>query len=105
VSTGMKPLDVKYNLDCNTAQNSVKIGNHLRTYNENEIALGCYNQPIDGGNGAIFTFGMGDATKCLNAIAISPDGEIFIKGIGGYDGGSNITSSSIKSLQDILGNM
>jgi hypothetical protein len=48
---------------------------------------------------------MGDATKCLNAIVINPDGEIFIKGIGGYNGGSDITSTSVRSLQDILKNL
>ena len=57
----------------------------------------------------IFSVGIGTATSPRNAIEIKANGEIYVYGIGNYNGtnspGNPGYSSAVKSLQGIISSM
>ena len=78
-------------------------GVFTNTTNEGEFA--CGNRNVSTPNVTLFSVGIGgqEQDKCdhLNAFEINKNGDLFIKGTGGYDG-TNVTGTGIKSVQQIL---
>ena len=75
-------------------------GVHTTSGNTGEGALGIYNYSEAG---LVFSIGCGaDDNSRENAVAIDSNGNIFIKGLGGYTGTS---ISGATSLQDFLNNL
>ena len=75
-------------------------GVHTTSGNTGEGALGIYNYSEAG---LVFSIGCGTADNSReNAVAIDSNGNIFIKGLGGYTGTS---ISGATSLQDFLNNL
>lgn len=78
-------------------------GVFTNTTNEGEFA--CGNRNVSTPNVTLFSVGIGgqEQDKCdhLNAFEINKNGDLFIKGTGGYDG-TNVTGTGIKSVQEIL---
>lgn len=81
-------------------------GVFTNTTNEGEFA--CGNRNLSTPNVTVFSVGIGgqEQDKCdhLNAFEINTDGDLYIKGTGGYDG-TNITGTGIKSVQEVLSNV
>ena len=48
----------------------------------------------------MFSVGIGE-TNHVNALEVNTDGDLYIKGTGGYDG-TNITGTGVKSVQEVL---
>ena len=85
--------------------NSHAEGHETRTYNRGEHACGMYNdsiKAIDASKGTIFTIGIGTSAIFKNAIEVKANGDVYIIGIGGYDG---TNSDSAQTLQEILANI
>ena len=78
-------------------------GVFTNTTNEGEFA--CGNRNVSTPNVTLFSVGIGgqEQDKCdhLNAFEINKNGDLYIKGTGGYDG-TNVTGTGIKSVQEIL---
>ena len=78
-------------------------GVFTNTTNEGEFACGNRNKSTK--NVTVFSVGIGgqEQDKCdhLNAFEVNTDGDLYIKGTGGYDG-TNITGVGVKSVQEIL---
>ena len=78
-------------------------GVFTNTTNEGEFA--CGNRNVSTPNVTVFSIGIGgqEQDKCdhLNAFEVNTDGDLYIKGTGGYDG-TNITGVGVKSVQEIL---
>lgn len=78
-------------------------GVFTNTTNEGEFA--CGNRNVSTPNVTLFSIGIGgqEQDKCdhLNAFEVNKDGDLYIKGTGGYDG-TNITGVGVKSVQEIL---
>lgn len=82
----------------------VAIGNHTKTYNESEVALGCYNKSSHGNTDATKTFfSIGDSRTNVesNVFEIMRNDNLYVKSIGGYDG-TNAGAAGIKTLQTVL---
>lgn len=73
------------------------------TLSHPSIALGMNNKDYDisGDTQNYFTLGGGEGQNRLNLLEQSKNGNLFIKGVGGFDG-TNSQSASTKSLQDVL---
>lgn len=78
-------------------------GVFTNTTNEGEFA--CGNRNVSTPNVTLFSIGIGgqEQEKCdhLNAFEINKNGDLYIKGTGGYNG-TNITGVGVKSVQEIL---
>lgn len=78
-------------------------GVFTNTTNEGEFA--CGNRNLSTPNITVFSVGIGgqEQDKCdhLNAFEVTKEGDLFIKGAGGYNG-TNITGTGVKSVQEVL---
>lgn len=70
------------------------------TSNPHEHAAGTYNLSTVGYTKSSFGIGTSDDLR-KNAYEIDYDGNIYIKGIGGYDG-TNYRASNVKSVQTVI---
>ena len=86
-----------------TAEKSVALGYYLTTYNEGEIALGINNySEIDT---VIFSVGNGDpvgAKKNIITATTNSTYNLFIQGIGNYNGTDPYANDTIKSIQEVI---
>lgn len=73
-------------------------GVFTNTKNEGEFACGTRNKSTE--DVTVFSVGIGETSQ-LNALEVNTDGDLYIKGTGGYDG-TNITGIGVKSVQEIL---
>lgn len=73
-------------------------GVFTNTKNEGEFACGTRNKSTE--DVTVFSVGIGETSQ-LNALEVNTDGDLYIKGTGGYDG-TNITGVGVKSVQEIL---
>lgn len=73
-------------------------GVFTNTKNEGEFACGTRNKSTE--DVTMFSVGIGE-TSHVNALEVNTDGDLYIKGTGGYDG-TNITGIGVKSVQEIL---
>lgn len=80
------------------------VGNGNVTYNENESAFGKFNaslQSLDASEATQFSIGIGTSeADRKNAVEVKQNGDIYIIGVGGYDGTS--TGGSVMTLQEVL---
>lgn len=89
----------------NTAngEKSTALGYYLTTYNEGEIALGVNNySEIDT---VIFSIGNGDpigAKRNILTVTNSNNYNLFIQGIGNYNGANPFANDTIKSIQEVI---
>lgn len=97
------------------ASGTVAIGIGINSSNQNETAFGRYNEsvsfrydvnPYNINLKTIFDIGIGSSVNSRkNALTISDNGEIYIAGIGNYDGTfikNNVFNYEAKSLQTYL---
>lgn len=82
--------------------NSHAEGVNTVTTNNGEHAEGRYNSSTS--NKTLSSVGFGDSWTRKNAWEIDLNGNIYIYGIGGYDG-TNISSSNVKSVQEVIANL
>lgn len=73
-------------------------GVFTNTTNEGEFACGTRNKSTE--DVTMFSVGIGE-TDHVNAFEITKEGDLFIKGAGGYNG-TNITGTGVKSVQEVL---
>lgn len=79
------------------------------TYNEAEHASGKYNNSVEKtesnttADATLFSIGVGDSKKKRkNAFEVKQNGDIYIKGLGGYDGNNSESSSNlVKVITDL----
>lgn len=89
----------------NTAngEKSTALGYYLTTYNEGEMALGVNNySEIDT---VIFSIGNGDpigAKRNILTVTNSNNYNLFIQGIGNYNGANPFANDTIKSIQEVI---
>lgn len=76
-------------------------GVFTNTKNEGEFACGTRNKSTE--DVTMFSVGIGE-TSHVNALEVNTDGDLYIKGTGGYDG-TNITGTGVKSVQEVLSNV
>lgn len=81
-------------------------GDHTITNNNAEHASGKYNNSIkseDKAQSTHFSIGIGTSdTNRKNAVEVKANGDVYIIGVGGYDG---TNSASAQTLQEILANL
>lgn len=73
-------------------------GVFTNTKNEGEFACGTRNKSTE--DVTMFSVGIGE-TSHINAFEVTKEGDLFIKGAGGYNG-TNITGTGVKSVQEVL---
>ena len=73
-------------------------GVFTNTKNEGEFACGTRNKSTE--DVTMFSVGIGE-TDHVNAFEVTKEGDLFIKGAGGYNG-TNITGTGVKSVQEVL---
>ena len=76
-------------------------GVFTNTTNEGEFACGTRNKSTE--DVTMFSVGIGETTH-VNAFEVTKEGDLFIKGAGGYNG-TNITGTGVKSVQEVLSNV
>ena len=92
----------------NTAngEKSTALGYYLTTYNEGEIALGVNNySEMDT---VVFSIGNGDpvgAKKNILTVTNSNNYNLFIHGIGNYNGTNPYANDNIKSIQEVISDL
>lgn len=74
-------------------------GVHTVTTNEAEHASGMYNMST--ANKTLFSVGAGHDGSRMNAFEIDMSSNVYIYGVGGFDG-TNSTTTGIKSLQGVI---
>lgn len=77
-------------------------GYYTQTTNASEHAEGTYN--LSTPNKTLSSLGIGSGsgqTPRMNAYEVDLQGNVYIKGIGGYDG-TNITASGVESVQEVI---
>ena len=87
--------------------NSHAEGLYTQTRNANEHAEGKYN--LSTPNVTLSSVGCGHEVPYspdvrMNAFEIDVNGNVYIKGIGGYDG-TNITGTGVKSVQEVIADL
>lgn len=70
-------------------------GVFTNTKNEGEFACGTKNKSTE--DVTMFSVGIGE-TNYLNAVEVTKEGDLFIKGAGGYDGTNPNSSTSVQDL-------
>ena len=84
------------NKNKNYGKRAFVVGNENITHNENEAAFGKYNNSE---SDTQFSIGIGTSdTDRKNAVEVTQDGRMFVKGVGGYNG----TSLEAKDLATVL---
>lgn len=92
----------------NTAngEKSTALGYYLTTYNEGEIALGVNNySEMDT---VVFSVGNGDpvgAKRNILTVTNSNNYNLFIQGIGNYNGTNPYANDTIKSIQEVISDL
>lgn len=92
----------------NTAngEKSTALGYYLTTYNEGEMALGVNNySEMDT---VVFSIGNGDpvgAKKNILTVTNSNNYNLFIQGIGNYNGTNPYANDTIKSIQEVISDL
>lgn len=84
---------------CTLNPYSISIGPGTLTRNNNEVATGKYNLSTSGHTN--FSIGNGTSSARSNVIEVVDSDNVYIKGIGGYDG-TNYASAT--TLQDTVNN-
>ena len=91
------------NKNKNYGKRAFVVGNENVTNNENEAAFGMKNYSTP--EHTIFSIGIGDEITA-NAIEVTKDGEVYLKGIGDYEGHSNMDDFGTiyypNSIQDVF---
>ena len=86
---------------------SVAIGQYSEAKNTDEIGLGKYNSSINTGTTAEktqFTVGVGTANNARsNLIEAKQNKDIYVYGVGGFDG-TNAGTSGVQTLQTVIAN-
>jgi len=89
-------------------EGSVMMDNDNQAKNTSEVALGQYNKSNRGsgtygsGTNTAGSVGVGTgANDRKNALEVMQNGDMYVKGIGGYDG-TNAAGTSISTLQTVL---
>jgi hypothetical protein len=78
-------------------------GYYTQTTNEAEHACGKYN--LSTLNQTLFSIGNGTSpTIRKNTIEVDKNGNVYIQGIGTYDG-TNIGANGVKSVQEVIANL
>ena len=88
-----------------SGQNSAAFGYKTIATNESEFAVGLLNNPHAGAAGTRFSVGIGvnAGLARTNAFEIMSNGDLYVRGIGGYTGGeSTIPANGVKSLQTVI---
>lgn len=75
-------------------------GVFTNTTNEGEFACGTRNKSTE--DVTVFSIGIGE-TSPLNAFEVTKDGDLYIKGAGGYNGTNPNNSTSVQSLLSSFG--
>ena len=78
----------------------LKGGNNQAT-NTNEVALGNYNKS---NSDTYFSVGIGTSDTRKNAVEVKQNGDVYITGIGGYNGTNPNTSKSVQEVINELVN-
>ena len=92
----------------NTAngEKSIALGYYLTTYNEGEIALGINNySEMDT---VIFSIGNGDpigAKRNILTVTNSNNYNLFVQGIGHYNGANPYLNDNLKSIQEVISDL
>lgn len=76
-------------------------GSYTVAQGKNSTVVGKYNYPSASD---IFSVGIGSGMNAVsrsNAVLVTQSGDVYIKGIGNYDGG-DYTSSGVKSIQTVI---
>lgn len=91
------------------AENAVALGDHVEATAKDEAAFGRYNRHNPDLYSLLFSVGMGTSADRRNAMQIDDDGKMFVRGVGGYDGGITLPADGRPfegtagiSLQDLL---
>lgn len=87
-------------------QYSVALGKGTHAWNENEVATGSYNKTYQSQTASIatsFTVGNGASGAPSNALEIKKNSDVYLVGVGGYDG-TNAGASGVITLQDAINN-
>lgn len=67
--------------------------------NDYETVVGQYNNPVEG---ALFTVGSGySSSQPENAFLVSSQGNVYIKGVGGYEGGDFYSATPINGMINV----
>ena len=77
-------------------------GDNNQAKNESEHAQGSWNKSNSGSeykNKTKHSIGIGSSEKRMNAVEVMANGDVYIKGIGGYDG---TNYSSARTLQEVI---
>lgn len=77
-------------------------GMNTQALNDCEHAEGKYN--VSTVNKTLSSIGFGTAQSPKNAFEVDTDGNVYVYGVGGYDG-TNSSESGVLSLQDILSSL
>ncbi len=84
--------------------NTFTCGNKTTATNPSETAVGQYNKSHQSSNpekATSFSIGIGTVDNRKNSMESTKNGEIYILGVGGYDG-TNAGADGVMSLQEIL---
>lgn len=92
------------NIMIEDASNCALFGNNNTVQNDSEVAIGSWNKSSENTK---FTIGIGtSSTDRKNAFEISTAGDVYVKGIGSYDGTNKDSTNSIQTVinnkQDVL---
>lgn len=77
---------------------SSTLGTNLEATNTGEVAVGNYNQSNED---TVFSVGTGDDNQGKNSLEVTSNGDVFVEGVGGYDG---TNPDSAMSLAETLNN-
>ena len=90
-----------------TASEAMALGVGARAFNPGEISIGYYANSIDSGTNAEkthFTVGNGTSgSSRSNLIEAKKNNDIYVVGIGGFDG-TNAGASGVQTLQTVISN-
>lgn len=86
---------------------SFSVGYCTEVNNSYEVAMGSYNishytTPQDLSQETVFSIGIGTSAAPGNAMEVVKNGDVYMKGIGGYDGTS---LTDVDSIQDVVGDL
>lgn len=83
-------------------EGSYTVGEGTEAKNSYEFACGAYNKSSDEyGNRTRFSVGVGTYQERKNAFEVTEEGEVYVKGLGGYDG-TNVSGQNVKHLVTII---
>lgn len=80
-------------------EGSYTVGKGTEAKNAYEFACGKFNKSSD--LYTCFSVGVGTYQERKNALEVTEDGKVYVKGLGGYNG-TNCSSNSTKELQQVI---